>query len=150
MQKGSMPGRTRMRRAARLFALLAPLGVIVPAGAAASEFSGAVTLTSEYISRGQAVSGGNPALQVALDYGHDSGFFGGLWASTIDVINPFSVRERELDFYLGYVIEPCLLEAHRGEGALRGLENLAAGALGLGRTVRGRGEAHRGVLGSLF
>jgi len=70
--------------------------------AIASELSGRVTAVSEYIYRGQAVSDGNPALQLGLDYEHDSGLFGGLWASTIDVENAFSQRDKELDAYAGY------------------------------------------------
>jgi len=86
--------------------LLISLAAMIPAAAASSEFSGSITLTSEYISRGQAVSDQNPALQASLDYDHDSGIFGGLWASTIDIENPFSQRDREVDVYVGYHVEP--------------------------------------------
>ncbi len=68
----------------------------------ASEFSARATLTSEYIYRGLAMSDGDPALQLGVDYAHDSGFFGGVWASTIDIESPFSERDFELDFYAGY------------------------------------------------
>lgn len=68
--------------------------------------SGLVTLTSQYIHRGLAVSAGDPALQLGLDYEHGSGVFGGVWASTIDLESPFSKRDAELDFYLGYHFAP--------------------------------------------
>lgn len=70
--------------------------------AQASEFSGRVTLASEYIYRGLAMSAGDPALQLGLDYAHDSGFFVGLWGSTIDLSTPVSQRDYELDYYAGY------------------------------------------------
>ena len=65
-------------------------------------FSGLITLTSEYIYRGQALSDGNPALQAGLDYQHSSGWFAGAWASTVDLRSPFGRRDLELDYYLGY------------------------------------------------
>ena len=70
--------------------------------APASEVSGAVTLASEYVYRGQALSGHNPAIQAGVDYQHDSGFFLGAWASTVDLPNPTGRRDAELDFYAGY------------------------------------------------
>ena len=78
----------------------------VPLSVGASEFSGAVTLASEYVYRGQAVSAHDPAVSIGLDYEHDSGFFGGVWASTIDQSSPFGSRDTELDFYAGYHFEP--------------------------------------------
>ncbi len=68
----------------------------------ASEFSGIATLTSQYIYRGRAMSGGDPAIQLGLDYEHDSGLFAGLWGSTIDLQTRFGERDAELDFYVGY------------------------------------------------
>lgn len=68
----------------------------------ASELSGSATLTSEYIYRGLAMSDGDPAFQLGLDYAHDSGFFIGAWGSTIDLGGPASQRDYELDFYAGY------------------------------------------------
>lgn len=68
----------------------------------ASELSGIATLTSEYIYRGLAMSDGDPAIQLGLDYEHDSGLFIGAWASTIDITTVFGQRDVELDFYAGY------------------------------------------------
>lgn len=68
----------------------------------ASEFSGTATLTSEYIYRGLAKSDGDPAIQLGLDYAHDSGFFVGAWGSTIDLGGPTNQRDYELNFYAGY------------------------------------------------
>lgn len=68
----------------------------------AGELSGVITLASQYIYRGQAVSDGDVAVQLGLDFEHDSGLFAGMWASTIAIENPFSERDTELDFYVGY------------------------------------------------
>lgn len=70
--------------------------------AAASEFSGIATLTSQYIYRGQSLSDGNPAVQLGLDYEFHSGVFIGVWGSTIDLQSASSRRDVELDYYLGY------------------------------------------------
>ena len=68
----------------------------------ASEFSVTATLTSEYIYRGLKRSDGAPALQLGLDWEHDSGIFAGTWASTIDLEGPNSNRDVELNFYAGF------------------------------------------------
>lgn len=73
-----------------------------PSFAAAGELSGSITLASEYVFRGQALSDGNPALQAGIDYEHDAGWFVGAWASTLDLVTPFGRRDVELDYYLGW------------------------------------------------
>jgi len=70
--------------------------------AVASEFSGVATLTSEYIYRGLKMSDGDPAIQLGLDYEHDTGLFVGIWASTIDIRSAMGERDTELDYYGGY------------------------------------------------
>lgn len=84
-------------------ATLMLLGVLVWAPiAVASEFSGAATLTSQYIYRGLKMSDGDPAFQLGVDYEHDTGLFVGIWASTIDLRSPISRRDAELDYYAGF------------------------------------------------
>jgi len=70
--------------------------------AVASEFSGIATLTTEYIYRGLEMSDGDPALQLGLDYEHDTGLFVGIWASTIDIRSAMGERDTELDYYGGF------------------------------------------------
>lgn len=72
----------------------------------ASELSGAATLTSEYIYRGLEKSDGNPALQLGLDYEHDTGLFAGVWASTIDLSTAAGQFDIELDYYAGFHFDP--------------------------------------------
>lgn len=93
-------GAGRMRL--RIAAALAIASVAWAGSAPGSELSGIVTLASEYIYRGQALSDRNPAIQAGIDFEHDSGFFGGAWASTVDLPNPTGRRDAELDFYAGY------------------------------------------------
>ena len=80
--------------------------VSLPRVAGAGDLSGAVTVASEYIYRGQAVSNHKPAVSIGVDYAHDSGFFGGVWASTIELESPLASRDTELDYYVGYQFEP--------------------------------------------
>jgi len=67
-----------------------------------SELSGVAALTSEYIYRGLALSDGDPAFQLGLDYEHDTGLFIGVWASTIDLSSALGQRDLELDYYAGF------------------------------------------------
>lgn len=75
---------------------------LLPWHPAVAEVSGRITLASEYIFRGKALSDGNPALQAGIDYGHDSGFFLGAWGSTVDIVSPSGRRDVELDYYVGW------------------------------------------------
>ncbi len=80
----------------------------------AAEVSASVTLASEYVYRGQAMSGNDPAVSAGVDYQHDSGFFGGAWATTINLDSPVGSRGLEADIYLGYhfsVPQPLELSA---------------------------------------
>ena len=96
------PGATTPRVPGRFIALAAAGSIAWCDPAPCSEVSGAVTLATEYVYRGQALSGHNPAIQAGIDYQHDSGFFLGAWASTVDLPNPTGRRDGELDFYAGY------------------------------------------------
>lgn len=70
--------------------------------AQASELSGNVALTSEYIFRGHSLSDDNPALSAGIDFGHDAGWFVGAWASTMDMRSPSGRRDTQLNYYAGY------------------------------------------------
>ena len=59
-----------------------------------------VALTTDYRFRGVSLSGGDPALQGGFDVSHDSGFYVGTWASSIDGGAAFG--DLELDVYAGY------------------------------------------------
>jgi uncharacterized protein (TIGR02001 family) len=46
--------------------------------------SGSVALSSEYVWRGVTQSDSEPAISGSFDLGHASGFYAGVWASSID------------------------------------------------------------------
>ncbi len=79
-------------------ALVAPL--------AQAEITGNVTLTSDYRVKGISQSGENPAIQGMLEYGHESGLFAGVFASSVDFFeagDPWDNDESiEIDLYAGY------------------------------------------------
>ena len=73
--------------------------------AESSQLSGMATLTTDYIYRGLTFSDGGPALQLGIDYAHDTGFFIGAWGSSVDLTSPRGQRFVELDYYAGYHVE---------------------------------------------
>lgn len=84
--------------------LLGAVLSIMALPASASELSGHATLTSQYIYRGIKMTDDNAAIQLGLDYQHDSGWFAGAWATTVDLNSNFGQRDVELDYYAGYAL----------------------------------------------
>lgn len=82
----------RLATAAALLACTA-----LPALAQGLSFSGGVSLTSNFMSRGLTASDDRPAVQGYLEF-ESNGFYGGLWASTV---RPSPDRV-EIDVYAGY------------------------------------------------
>lgn len=78
----------------------AVLGASVFSGSALAELSGNVGVVSEYLFRGLPQSGG-AAVQGGLDYAHESGFYAGTWASTINFAGATG-SAAEVDFYAGF------------------------------------------------
>lgn len=60
-------------------------------------FSGTVTFTTDYVWRGLSQTDENIAVQGSLDYGHESGFYLGTWASNVDIGDHL-----EQDWYIGF------------------------------------------------
>ena len=71
--------------------------------ATAQEFTIYGALTSDYVFRGISASDEHAAAQLGLDVSSEIGFFGGVWASTIDIKSATRNRSLEVDYYLGYV-----------------------------------------------
>ena len=69
----------------------------------AAELSGYAVLTTDYVYRGVTFSDSHGAVQMGGDVSFDSGFYFGVWGSTVD-IGHGSGRQRDLavDYYLGY------------------------------------------------
>lgn len=90
--------------------LAAAVGAAFASVAAAAEpasphtFTGNVGLVSDYLFRGISQSHGKPAIQGGFDYAHASGFYAGLWGSSISWVSDaqnVSVPV-EIDVYGGY------------------------------------------------
>ena len=81
--------------------VLAP-GMLV-AAAHAADAGLYATLTSDYVYRGVTYSDGHVAVQLSGDVAFDSGFYAGVWGSTVDIENgPTRQRDTQLNFYAGY------------------------------------------------
>ena len=63
--------------------------------------SGNVALVTEYRFRGVDLSGGEIAIQGGVDLAHDSGFYAGTWASSLDE-DTFGYGSTEVDVYGGW------------------------------------------------
>ncbi len=65
-------------------------------------FSANVTLTSDYVYRGISQTNEDPALQGGFDYSHESGFYLGVWASSLEFNGGTSdAPSLEIDVYGG-------------------------------------------------
>jgi uncharacterized protein (TIGR02001 family) len=64
--------------------------------------SGSVTLVSDYRFRGVSLSGGDPAIQGGVTVTHDSGFYVGTWASSIDDGGTDFYGDAEVDLFGGW------------------------------------------------
>lgn len=82
-------------------ATLVAAGLTFPLMSSAGEFSGNVTLTTDYAFRGISQSNEDAALQGGFDYEADNGFYTGVWASSID-FGDGDGSELEIDLYTGF------------------------------------------------
>lgn len=64
--------------------------------------SGAVTIVSQYRLRGISLSNQDPALQGTINLSHESGFYAGLWSSSLAGYGKFGGSSLELDLYGGW------------------------------------------------
>ncbi|HVF15362.1 MAG TPA: TorF family putative porin [Steroidobacteraceae bacterium] len=80
--------------------ILAALGLLATAAAANAEVSGTAAIVSDYDFRGISQTGEDPAVQLSIDYGHESGWYVGTWGSNVD----FGVDDpsTEVDLYTGF------------------------------------------------
>ncbi len=59
--------------------------------------TGSITMATDYVYRGISQTSENPAIQGSFDYGHESGFYAGIWSSNIDFGGSI-----EIDWYAGF------------------------------------------------
>jgi uncharacterized protein (TIGR02001 family) len=79
--------------------ILAALVLIAAAGAAHADVTGSVSIVSDYDFRGITQTNGDPAVQMSIDYTHESGFYFGAWGSNIDWLPKATT---EVDLYSGF------------------------------------------------
>ncbi len=94
----------RLLSGASVLALLSTPALAQDAPSSVGEFSGSVGFVTDYAFRGMTQSDENPALQGSFDYAHESGFYAGIWASTVD-FNDNDEASLEMDFSAGYAGE---------------------------------------------
>ena len=89
--------------------ILAALGLLATAAAANADVSGTAAIVSDYDFRGITQTGEQPAVQLSIDYGHDSGWYVGTWGSNVgnDSSGGFSdggvnTASTEVDLYTGF------------------------------------------------
>ncbi|HEU4821643.1 MAG TPA: TorF family putative porin [Qipengyuania sp.] len=98
--------------AAHLAAFLAAASLLAPSSALAQDaeeeatspvtVTGSVGLVTDYRFRGVSLSGGDPAVQGGVTLTHDSGFYVGTWASSIDDGGTDIYGDVELDLFGGW------------------------------------------------
>jgi uncharacterized protein (TIGR02001 family) len=83
---------------------LAALGLLATATAANAEVSGTAAIVSDYDFRGISQTGEDPAVQLSIDYAHESGWYLGTWGSNIDNFSDggSNTASTEVDVYTGF------------------------------------------------
>jgi len=84
--------------------LLALIILLVCPSGSQAEFTGSLSVTSNYFWRGYTKSSDNPAIQGFLEYQHDSGLYTGGWLSEVDFSDDLSSNPASLEFspYVGW------------------------------------------------
>lgn len=75
-------------------------GLLAVAGAAQAGFTVSPAVTSDYDFRGVSQTLEDPAFQLGVNYGHDNGFYAGVWGSNVDFGSPDP--DVEIDLYTGF------------------------------------------------
>lgn len=88
----------------KLIPIAAAAGLMIGSAVASAEISGNVALTTDYKFRGISQSDESIALQGGFDYAHESGFYIGTWASSVDFDTNGGGYDGslELDVYAGF------------------------------------------------
>jgi uncharacterized protein (TIGR02001 family) len=74
--------------------------LLAVAGAANADITVTPTITSDYDFRGITQTDEDPALQLGLNYTHESGFYAGAWGSNVDF--PGADADLEIDLFAGF------------------------------------------------
>lgn len=80
--------------------------VVADTGPAHAEgWRGSVVLTTDYVQRGVSQTDGDPALQGSVAYWNPTGWYAGVWASTVDTARRYYAvhgAQAEVNAFLGY------------------------------------------------
>ena len=84
--------------------ILAAIGLVAAASAAQADVTGTAAIVSDYDFRGITQTGEDPALQLSIDYAHDSGWYAGVWGSNVDQFSDGgeNTASTEVDLYTGF------------------------------------------------
>ena len=93
--------------------ILAALGLLATAAAANAEVSGTAAIVSDYDFRGITQTNESPAVQLSIDFAHDSGWYVGAWGSNVETEDDFGFKtgvsdgglntaSTEIDLYTGF------------------------------------------------
>jgi len=93
--------RVRETRALLIAALVATIGAMAGADAAAAEITGNAALTTDYVWRGTTQTQGDPAAQAGFKVTGPAGFYGSIWGSNVEFA-PETQASSELDFTVGW------------------------------------------------
>jgi uncharacterized protein (TIGR02001 family) len=84
--------------------ILAALGLLATTAAVNAEVTGTAAIVSDYDFRGFTQTGEEPAVQLSIDYGHESGWYLGTWGSNVDQFSDggTNTASTEVDVYTGF------------------------------------------------
>lgn len=84
--------------------ILAALALMATAAAANAEVSGTAAIVSDYDFRGITQTAEKPAVQLSIDYAHESGWYLGTWGSNVDDFSDGGINtaSTEVDLYTGF------------------------------------------------
>jgi uncharacterized protein (TIGR02001 family) len=93
--------------------ILAALGLLATAAAANAEVTGTAAIVSDYDFRGITQTNESPAVQLSIDYAHESGWYAGAWGSNVETEDDFGFKtgfsdggfntaSTEVDVYTGF------------------------------------------------
>lgn len=94
-----------MKKRMLILACLASLGL--PTIASADESNGPLhwspgaAIGTDYVWRGQSLTGGKPAIIGEVKVSHDNGVYAGIWAGNLD-LGPRTDTSAEIDYFLGW------------------------------------------------
>jgi uncharacterized protein (TIGR02001 family) len=100
--KANQLGHAKMRSVIAVTILMALSWAISLPALAGVSWSGSAAVTSDYKFRGISQTEGDAAVQVGVDFTHDSGLYAGIWGSNVDLGSNTDV---EIDLTLGFTHE---------------------------------------------